>query len=276
LLISIRAIIDFGGFFLTNIIAIVNQKGGVGKTTTTVNLASYLANFGKRVLLVDADPQGNATSGIGVTRDLVKTCLYDLLISDTPDPFATILQSPITNLDVIPATTQLAGAEIELVNEAHRENRLKNVLEKVRGSYDYVLIDCPPSLSLITVNVLTATDEVIIPIQCEYYALEGISHLVNTIELVRNNLNPNLKIAGIILTMYNSRTLLSEQVAEEARKYFGAKVYQTIIPRNVRLAEAPSFGQSILFYDPSSNGAKAYESLTKEVMGYDYAATGAG
>ena len=261
---------------MSSIIAIVNQKGGVGKTTTTVNLASYLANFGKRVLLVDADPQGNATSGVGISRDNIKTCLYNLLIDETADPFATILPSPTTNLDVLPATTQLAGAEIELVNEERRENRLKGVLEKLRNSYDYILIDCPPSLSLITINVLTASDEVIIPIQCEYYALEGISHLVNTIELVRNNLNPALKIAGIILTMYNSRTLLSEQVAEEARKHFGAKVFQTVVPRNVRLAEAPSFGQPILFYDPSSTGAKAYESLTKEVMGYDYAATGIG
>ncbi len=258
------------------VIAIVNQKGGVGKTTTTVNLAAYSANFGKRILLVDADPQGNATSGLGVTRDQIQTCLYDLLTDEAADPANTIIPSPIANLDVLPATTQLAGADIELVSVEGREYRLKKVLAKVRENYDYILIDCPPSLSLITVNVLTAADEVIIPIQCEYYALEGISHLVNTIEMVRNNLNPALKIAGIILTMYNSRTLLSEQVAEEARKHFGAKVYTTIVPRNVRLAEAPSFGQPILFYDPSSSGAKAYESLTKEVIGYDYAATGIG
>jgi len=261
---------------LGTVIAIVNQKGGVGKTTTTVNLAAYSANFGKRILLVDADPQGNATSGLGVTRDQIQTCLYDLLTDEAADPANTIIPSPIANLDVLPATTQLAGADIELVSVEGREYRLKKVLAKVRENYDYILIDCPPSLSLITVNVLTAADEVIIPIQCEYYALEGISHLVNTIEMVRNNLNPALKIAGIILTMYNSRTLLSEQVAEEARKHFGAKVYTTIVPRNVRLAEAPSFGQPILFYDPSSSGAKAYESLTKEVIGYDYAATGIG
>ncbi len=245
--------------------AVVNQKGGVGKTTTTVNLASYLATFGKRVLLIDIDPQSNASVGLGVDRSQIRFCLYDILIEGA-SPAEVIIKSNISNLDILPSTPKLAGAEVELVTLEPRETRLKDSLSSIRESYDLVVIDCPPSLSLLTVNALTAADEVIIPIQCEYYALEGISQLTHTLELVRESLNPALKIRGIVLTMFDPRTLLSSQVAEEARKYFGNKVFNTVIPRNVRLAEAPSFGQPILFYDPGSKGAEAYENLCREVL----------
>ena len=246
--------------------AVVNQKGGVGKTTTTVNLAAYLATFGKKNLLVDIDPQSNATVGLGVDRSNINQCLYNVLIEGAPAE-SVIINTPITNLDVLPATPRLAGAEVELVSISPRETKLKKALLSVRDNYDYLIIDCPPSLSLLTVNALTAADEVIIPIQCEYYALEGISQLTHSLELVRESLNPSLKIRGIVLTMFDSRTVLSIQVAEEARKYFGKKVFQTVIPRNVRLAEAPSFGQPIILYDPSSKGAEAYENLCREVLG---------
>jgi chromosome partitioning protein len=245
--------------------AVVNQKGGVGKTTTTVNLAAYLATFGKKILLVDFDPQSNATVGVGIDRKTVKQCLYDVLINDLPAR-EVILNSSISNLDSIPSTPRLAGAEVELITLDPRETRLKDALATVKDDYEIIIIDCPPSLSLLTVNALTAADEVIIPIQCEYYALEGISQLTHTLELVRENLNPALKIRGIILTMYDQRTLLSAQVAEETRKYFGNKVFKTVIPRNIRLAEAPSFGQPIIFYDPGSKGAEAYENLCREVL----------
>jgi chromosome partitioning protein len=245
--------------------AVVNQKGGVGKTTTTVNLAAYLATFGKKVLLIDIDPQSNASVGLGVDRSQIKECLYNILIEGLPSRDA-ILKSNISNLDVLPSTPRLAGAEVELVGLEPRETRLKEALGQIKDDYDLLVIDCPPSLSLLTVNALTAADEVIIPIQCEYYALEGISQLTHTLELVRESLNPALKIRGIILTMFDPRTLLSSQVAEEARKYFGTKVFKTVIPRNVRLAEAPSFGQPILFYDPGSKGAEAYENLCREVL----------
>lgn len=245
--------------------AVVNQKGGVGKTTTTVNLAAYLATFGKRILLVDNDPQSNATVGVGIDRTTIKNCLYSVLIEGL-SPEEAILNSPIANLDVLPSTPRLAGAEVELVTMAPRETRLKEALEKVKPNYDIIIVDCPPSLSLLTVNALTAAEEVIIPIQCEYYALEGISQLTHTLELVRESLNPDLKIRGIILTMFDSRTVLASQVAEEARKYFGTKVFNTVIPRNIRLAEAPSFGQPIIFYDPGSKGAEAYENLCREVL----------
>ncbi|MCU0640849.1 MAG: AAA family ATPase [Candidatus Margulisbacteria bacterium] len=245
--------------------AVVNQKGGVGKTTTTVNLAAYLATFGKKVLLVDIDPQSNASVGLGVDRSLIKDCLYSVLI-DGAHPQEVIIKSNISNLDVLPSTPRLAGAEVELVAVEPRETRLKGSLGLLQQDYDIIVIDCPPSLSLLTVNALTAANEVIIPIQCEYYALEGIAQLTHTLELVRESLNPALKIRGIVLTMFDPRTLLSTQVAEEARKYFGSKVFKTVIPRNVRLAEAPSFGQPIIFYDPGSKGAEAYENLCREVL----------
>ena len=245
--------------------AVVNQKGGVGKTTTTVNLAAYLATFGKKVLLVDIDPQSNASVGLGVDRTQIKFCLYNILIEGA-HPSEAILKTNISNLDVIPATPRLAGAEVELVGLELRETRLKDALALIKDNYDLLVIDCPPSLSLLTVNALTAADEVIIPIQCEYYALEGISQLSHTLELVRESLNPALKIRGIVLTMFDPRTLLSTQVADEARKYFGSKVFKTVVPRNIRLAEAPSFGQPILFYDPGSKGAEAYENLCREVL----------
>ncbi|MEE8637697.1 MAG: AAA family ATPase [Candidatus Margulisiibacteriota bacterium] len=245
--------------------AVVNQKGGVGKTTTTVNLAAYLATFGKKILLVDIDPQSNASVGLGINRATVVRCLYSVLIEGVPAE-EIILKSSISNLDVLPSTPRLAGAEVELVSLEPRETRLKQALSSVKENYDLIIIDCPPSLSLLTVNALTSADEVIIPIQCEYYALEGISQLTHTLELVRESLNPELKIRGIILTMYDQRTLLSAQVAEETRKYFGNKVFKTVIPRNIRLAEAPSFGQPIIFYDPGSKGAEAYENLCREVL----------
>lgn len=245
--------------------AVVNQKGGVGKTTTTVNLAAYLATFGKKVLLIDIDPQSNASVGLGVDRSQIERCLYDILIENAPVT-EVIIKSSIANLDVLPSTPRLAGAEVELVAVEARENKLKLAIATVKNNYDLVVIDCPPSLSLLTVNALTAADEVIIPIQCEYYALEGISQLTHSLELVRESLNPALKIRGIVLTMFDPRTLLSSQVAEEARKYFGSKVFKTVIPRNIRLAEAPSFGQPIIFYDPGSKGAEAYENLCREVL----------
>jgi len=245
--------------------AVVNQKGGVGKTTTTVNLAAYLATFGKKVLLIDIDSQSNASVGLGVDRSQIELCLYNILIEGA-NVSEVIIKSNISNLDVLPSTARLAGAEVELVSLLPRETRLKEALAGIQENYDLIVIDCPPSLSLLTVNALTAADEVIIPIQCEYYALEGISQLTHTLELVRESLNPALKIRGIVLTMFDPRTLLSSQVAEEARKYFGNKVFKTVIPRNIRLAEAPSFGQPILFYDPGSKGAEAYENLCREVL----------
>ncbi|OGC34384.1 sporulation initiation inhibitor Soj [candidate division WOR-1 bacterium RIFOXYB2_FULL_48_7] len=245
--------------------AVVNQKGGVGKTTTTVNLAAYLATFGKRVLLVDIDAQSNASVGLGIDRTEIHHCLYSVLIEGAPLADV-IIKSNISNLDVLPSTPRLAGAEVELVAIEAREHRLKDALSQVKDNYDIIVIDCPPSLSLLTVNALAAADEVIIPIQCEYYALEGIAQLTHTLELVRESLNPALKIRGIVLTMFDPRTLLSSQVAEEARKYFGSKMFKTVVPRNVRLAEAPSFGQPILFYDPGSKGAEAYENLCREVL----------
>jgi chromosome partitioning protein len=250
---------------MSQIYATVNQKGGVGKTTTALNLATYLATFGKSVLLVDMDAQGNATVGIGIDREKLEHCIYDVLIDGIPIT-EVIINTSIAGLFIAPSTPKLAGAEVELVPENFRELRLKKSLEGIKDNYDFVIIDCPPSLSLLTVNALAASDEVIIPIQCEYYALEGLSQLTKTIDLVRGGLNPALKIKGIILTMYDSRTLLSEQVSEEVRKHFGKKVFKTIIPRNVRLAESPSFGQPILFYDPSSSGAVAYEALAREVL----------
>ena len=251
-------------------IAFVNQKGGVGKTTTTINLGAYLASVGKKILILDTDPQGNATVGCGVDRGAVEHCLYDILIERIPSSLA-IKKTTIEGLDLIPATAKLAGAEVELVSvEIGREYKLKKAIAEIKDNYDYIMIDCPPSLNMLTVNALTSADEVIIPVQCEYYALEGISQLTKTLELIRKELNPMLKTRGIILTMYDQRTVLSNQVAEEAKKYFGNKVFETIIPRNVRLAEAPGFGQPIIFYDPSCSGALAYEKLSREVIGDGY------
>ncbi len=250
---------------MSKIIAITNQKGGVGKTTTSVNLGAALASLGKKVLLVDIDPQGNTTSGIGINKADVEYCIYDVIINDV-DPKDAMMQTNIDNLYIIPATIQLAGAEIELVPTISREVRLKRSLQLISHMFDYILIDCPPSLGILTVNSLTAADSVIIPIQCEYYALEGLSQLLNTVRLVQKHLNTNLAIEGVLLTMLDARTNLGIQVIEEVKKYFQDKVYKTIIPRNVRLSEAPSHGQSIITYDPKSRGSEVYMELAKEVM----------
>ncbi|MHC0039369.1 ParA family protein [Pseudoneobacillus sp. C159] len=248
------------------IIAIANQKGGVGKTTTSVNLGASLAFIGKKVLLVDVDPQGNATSGIGIEKSEVNQCIYDILVDDVA-ALEVIKPTAVENLYVIPATIQLAGAEIELVPTISREVRLKRALEEVKDQFDYIIIDCPPSLGLLTLNALTASDAVLIPVQCEYYALEGLSQLLNTVRLVQKHLNQDLRIEGVLLTMLDARTNLGIQVIEEVKKYFQDKVYKTIIPRNVRLSEAPSHGQSIITYDPKSRGAEVYLDLAKEVVG---------
>lgn len=253
---------------MSKIIAIANQKGGVGKTTTSVNLGASMATLGKRVLLVDIDPQGNTTSGVGVNKADVENCIYDILINEV-NPQETIQETRIEGLHIIPATIQLAGAEIELVSTISRELKLKKALNAVKVNYDYIIIDCPPSLGILTINSLTAADSVIIPIQCEYYALEGLSQLLNTVRLVQKNLNPHLKIEGVLLTMLDARTNLGIQVIEEVKKYFQEKVYRTIIPRNVRLSEAPSHGQSIITYDSRSKGAEVYLELAKEVISYE-------
>ena len=251
---------------MVKVIAIANQKGGVGKTTTAVNLAACLAQKGRKVLMLDEDPQGNATSGLGFDKRDIKKCVYDTLINDVPMKDV-LLHSDYENLDIIPATIQLAGAEIELVSLMNREGRLKNALERVKHDYDYVLIDCPPSLGLLTINALTAANSVLVPIQCEFYALEGVSQLMNTIKLVQRNLNPALKLEGVLMTMFDQRTNLSSDVVGEVRKYFNTKMYNTIIPRNVRLSEAPSHGQPVIVYDPKSKGAQVYSELAQEVLG---------
>jgi chromosome partitioning protein len=247
------------------ILAIANQKGGVGKTTTSVNLGACLAYIGKRVLLVDTDPQGNATSGIGIEKAEVEQCIYDVLVDDV-EAKAVIKPTSVENLYAIPATIQLAGAEIELVPTISREVRLKRALGEVKDQFDYIIIDCPPSLGLLTINALTASDAVLIPVQCEYYALEGLSQLLNTVRLVQKHLNQDLKIEGVLLTMLDARTNLGIQVIEEVKKYFQDKVYKTIIPRNVRLSEAPSHGEPIITYDSKSRGAEVYLDLAKEVV----------
>ena len=252
---------------VARVIAIANQKGGVGKTTTAVNLAASLAAAEQRTLLIDGDPQGNATSGVGVQPDQISTTVYDVLIGDRPLKDAIIRQLNFKHLDVAPATPDLAGAEVELVDRGNRERMMRNAVESIRDSYDYVLIDCPPSLGLITLNMLAAADALLIPLQCEYYALEGLSQLLNTVHLIQRSVNTELAIEGVLLTMYDARLNLSRQVAAEAREYFGGEVFETVVPRNVRLAEAPSFGKPIILYDVASVGAQAYMSVAKELMG---------
>ena len=246
------------------IISVANQKGGVGKTTTAVNLSTILAKKGKKGLLIDTDPQGNATSGLGITKEL-ELSVYDILVADT-EIDETIQQTAIKNLDICPSNISLAGAEVQLVSMMSREQRLKTKLDVVKDRYDYILIDCPPSLGLVTLNAFTASDTVLIPVQCEYFALEGLGQLLNTVNLVKKHLNKNLEIEGALLTMYDARTNLSNQVVKEVKKYFENKVYKTVIPRNVRLSEAPSYGMPISIYDPKSKGAKAYEKFTKELL----------
>ena len=251
---------------MAHIIAIANQKGGVGKTTTAVNLAASLAVAERRTLLLDADPQGNATSGLGITKHDLELSLYDALVEGRP-PREIVLSVPsLPHLSVLPATQDLVGAELQLVDRENREAALRGVLSELRSDYDYIVVDCPPSLGLLTLNVLAAADSVLIPIQCEYYGLEGISQLLNTVRLVQQNFNPSLAIIGVLLTMYDSRLNLCRQVAEDAKEYFGAKMFVTPVPRNVRLAEAPSFGKPILLYDVQSVGAKSYLAIAQELQ----------
>jgi chromosome partitioning protein len=251
---------------MAHVIAIANQKGGVGKTTTAVNLAAALALAERRTLLLDADPQGNATSGVGIAKETVELSLYESLVEGRP-PKESILQiSALPFLSVLPATQDLVGAELQLVDRQGREAILRHILVELQDSYDYIVVDCPPSLGLLTLNVLAAANAVLIPIQCEYYGLEGISQLLNTVRLVQQNFNPRLAISGVLLTMYDSRLNLCRQVAEDAKEYFGAKVFMTPIPRNVRLAEAPSFGKPILLYDDLSVGAKSYLAVAQELL----------
>ena len=245
--------------------AIINQKGGVGKSTTAINLSAALGELGKQVLLVDLDPQGNSSSGLGIEKSQVHNCVYDVLLNDVAIEDV-IIPDVGEGLDLVPATINLAGAEVELVSEMARENRLKDAVGGLRGKYDYVFIDCPPSLGLLTVNALVAADKLLIPIQCEFYALEGVTKLLDSMKRVKTRLNPTLDIFGVLLTMYDGRTTLSRQVVEEVRSYFGKTVFTTLIPRTVKLSEAPSFGQPITQYDPSGKGAQSYVNLAKEVV----------
>ena len=250
---------------MTRIIAIANQKGGVAKTTTAVNLSACLGELGKRILLVDLDPQGNATSGFGIDKLKIDQCIYDVMIEDMP--LRDIIQdTAFTNVRIAPARIELAGAEIELVNQPARESKLAQSMQNIKNDYDLIFIDCPPSLGLLTLNALTAATDILIPVQCEYYALEGLTLLINTLERVRKHLNPDLNIFGALLTMFDARTNLSIQVVDEVKKYFKSKVFRTLIPRNVRLGEAPSHGKPIVYYDGRSRGAEVYRDLAEEVL----------
>jgi chromosome partitioning protein len=258
--------VEVEGSARTRVIAIVNQKGGVGKSTTAVSLGGALAENGARVLVVDLDPQGNASTGLGIRHVAREVSTYEVVLAQAAIKDG-IIETAVEGLDAVPSTIDLAGAEIELVSQFSRESRLSRALEPVRrGSYDFILMDCPPSLGLLTVNALTAADEVLVPIQCEYYALEGLGQLLRNVRLVQQNVNSNLRLSGIVMTMYDSRTRLAEQVVEEVRRYFGRRVYDTVIPRTVRLSEAPGYGKPITIYDPDSRGAKAYRELAREVM----------
>jgi chromosome partitioning protein len=250
---------------LGEIIACANQKGGVGKTTTVVSVAAYLALDGRRVLLVDVDPQGNATSGLGIDREDLRLSVYDVLLAEVP-PEDAILSTSVEDLSILPSDRSLAGAEVELVPRQGREHRLKHALEGAAGKYDFILLDCPPSLGLLTVNALTAATSVLVPLQCEYYALEGLRQLLATIDLVREHLNPGLALKGVVLTMHDGRTSLSADVAADVRRHLGAQVFDAVVPRSVRLAEAPSYGRSIAQYSPDSRGASAYQAITHELL----------
>jgi chromosome partitioning protein len=249
-------------------IAIANQKGGVAKTTTAVNLSAWLSLMGQKVLLIDIDPQGNATTGVGIDKETLECCIYDVMINNTPVRDV-VIPSTVENLDLLPATIDLAGAEIELVNVDEREYVLKKALVEIKDNYDYVFIDCPPSLGLLTLNALTAADSLLIPIQCEFYALEGLTQLLNTFRMVQQNLNSNLELEGVLLTMFDGRTNLSIQVVDEVKKYFKGKVYRSIVPRNIRLSEAPSYGKPVMVYDRRSRGSEVYHELAKEVLGIE-------
>ena len=247
------------------IVSFSNQKGGVGKTTTCVNMAAYIAESGKKVLLIDIDPQGNATTGFGFSKSSLKKSVYNVLIDDEPAA-DNILKTEVENLDLLPSNIDLAGAEVELVYKKSREKVLKNALEPLKDKYDYIMIDCPPSLGLLTINALAAADAVIIPIQSEYYALEGLSQLMNSITLVKQHLNPALDVDGVVLTMYDSRSLISKQIAEEIKKFFTKRLFEIVVPRNIRLVEAASYGKPIMMHDPKCTGARAYKALTQEYL----------